>query len=95
MISATLGAKSSIIVLQALDLITTLAAFHLGVLEVNPLAGRLTTLFGSAGGVFFSNVIAVRILRRPRKLTWFANLFYVGVVCPNTFVLLVRFHLIH
>jgi hypothetical protein len=51
-LSHLLGTKSSFIVLQALDLITTLAAFHFGAFEVNPSVGRLTTLFGSAGGVF-------------------------------------------
>ena len=51
-LSHLLGTKSSFIVLQALDLITTLAAFHFGAFEVNPLVGRLTTLFASAGGVF-------------------------------------------
>jgi hypothetical protein len=45
-LSHRLDAKSSFVVLQALDLITTLAAFHFGAFEVNPLVGRLTTLFG-------------------------------------------------
>ena len=94
-LSHLLDAKSSFIVLQALDLITTLAAFHFGAFEVNPLVGRLTTLFGSAGGVFFSKLIAVLIVLRVRKLMWFANLFYVGVVCGNTFVLLALSHVIH
>lgn len=87
-ISHLLDAKSSFIVLQALDLITTLVAFHFGAFEVNPLVGRLTTLFGSAGGVSFSKIIAVLIVLRVRKLMWFANLFYIEVVCWNTFVLL-------
>ena len=93
-ISDLLNAKSSFIVLQALDLITTLVAFHFGAFEVNPLAGRLTALFGSTGGVFFSKVIAVLIVFRVRKLMWFANLFYLGVVCWNTFILLALSHFI-
>jgi len=41
-----LQAKSSFVVLQLLDLLTTLAAFHFGAFEVNPLVGHLTTLLG-------------------------------------------------
>ena len=93
-ISDLLNAKSSFIVLQALDLITTLVAFHFGAFEVNPLVGRLTTRFGSIGGVFSSKVIAVLIVFRVRKLMWFANLFYLGVVCWNTFILLALSHFI-
>jgi len=93
-ISDLLNAKSSFIVLQALDLITTLVAFHFGAFEVNPLVGHLTTLFGSTGGVFFGKVIAVLIVFRVRKLMWFANLFYLGVVCWNTFILLALSHFI-
>ena len=54
-------AKSSFFVLQALDLATTLVAFHFGAFEVNPLVGRLTTLLGPTGGVLASKVVAVLI----------------------------------
>src|ERR1700675_120589 len=77
-ISSILGAKSSFIVLQALDLATTLVAFHFGAFEVNPLVGRLTAAFGPAGGVLFSKVVATLIVFRVRKLLWVANLFYLG-----------------
>src|ERR1700720_1675665 len=83
------------IVVQALDLVTTLIAFHFGAFEVNPLVGRLTTTFGRPGGVLFSKVIAVLIIFRVRKLKWFANLFYLGVVCWNTVVLLALSHVMH
>jgi hypothetical protein len=73
-------AKSSFFVLQALDLATTLVAFHFGAFEVNPLVGRLTTLLGPTGGVLASKVIAVFVALRLRKLLWVANLFYLGVV---------------
>ena len=43
-------AKSSFFVLQALDLATTLVAFHFGAFEVNPLVGRFTTLLGPMAG---------------------------------------------
>ena len=87
-----LHAKSSFFVLQALDLSTTLIAFYFGAFEVNPLVGRLITLFGPAGGVLASKVVAVLIALRLRKLIWVANLFYVGIVCWNTFVLLILAH---
>ena len=85
-------AKSSFFVLQALDLATTLIAFHFGAFEVNPLVGRLTMLLGPTGGVLTSKVVAVLIALRLRKLMWVANLFYVGVVCWNTFILLMLAH---
>ena len=85
-------AKSSFFVLQALDLATTLIAFHFGAFEVNPLVGRLTTLLGPTGGVLVIKVVAVLIALRLRKLLWVANLFYVGVVCWNTFILLILAH---
>ena len=89
------ASRSFFIVLQALDLVTTLIAFHFGAFEVNPLVGRLTTTFGRPGGVLFSKVIAVLIIFRVRKLMWFANLFYLGVVCWNTLVLLALSHIMH
>ena len=85
-------AKSSFFVLQALDLATTLIAFHFGAFEVNPLVGRLTMLLSPTGGVLTSKVVAVLIALRLRKLMWVANLFYVGVVCWNTFILLILAH---
>ena len=87
-----LDARSSFVALQALDLITTLVAFHFGAFEMNPLVGRLTAFFGPAGGVVFSKVVAILIVLRVRKLMWFANLFYFGVVCRNTFILLALSH---
>ena len=90
-----LSARSSFIVLQVLDLTTTLIAFHYGAFEVNPFVGRLTNIFGPTGGVLFSKVIAVLIFFRMRKLMWVANLFYLGVVCWNTIILLGFAHIMH
>lgn len=90
-----LQSKSGFIVLQILDLITTLVAFHFGGFELNPLVGRLTAVFGATGGVVFSKVVAVLIVFRVRKLMWFANLFYLVVVCWNVFVLLAISHVKH
>jgi Domain of unknown function (DUF5658) len=90
-----LQSKSGFIVLQILDLITTLVAFHFGGFELNPLVGRLTAVFGATGGVLFSKVVAVLIVFRVRKFMWFANLFYLVVVCWNVFVLLALSHVKH
>lgn len=94
-IADVLTARSSFIVLQLLDLTTTLVAFHYGAFEVNPLVGRLTHIFGPTGGVLFSKAIAVLIIFRVRKLMWAANLFYLGVVCWNTIVLFGLAHTMH
>jgi Domain of unknown function (DUF5658) len=77
--------------LQVLDLLTTLAAFHAGAFEVNPLVARLTLQFGRFGGVLLSKVIAVGIALGIKRLVWVVNLFYVGVVCWNIAVLIILF----
>jgi len=73
--------------LQVLDLLTTLAAFHAGAFEVNPLVARLTLQFGRFEGVLMSKLIAVGIALFVKRLVWVVNLFYVGVVCWNIVVL--------
>lgn len=94
-ISNTLHSKYSFVILQVLDLVTTLVAFHFGAFEVNPLVGHLTTRLGPTGGVLLSKLIAVVIVTRVRKLLWVANLFYLGIVCWNTFILLAISHIKH
>ena len=76
------------LVLQAMDLVTTLAAFHVGAFEINPLVARLTREFGAVGGLILSKLIALLIVSRVRKLVWVANVFYSGVVLWNIYVLL-------
>jgi len=90
--SNLLHSKSSFVVLQALDLVTTLVAFHFGAFEVNPLVGRFTSAFGPTGGVLVSKLIAILIVFRVRKLMWIANIFYLGIVCWNTAILLALSH---
>lgn len=75
--------------LQVLDLLTTLAAFHLGAFEVNPLVARLTLQFGRLRGVLISKLIAVAIAMGVRRLVWVVNISYTGVVCWNIIVLIV------
>ena len=91
-IADILTARASFIVLQMLDLATTLIAFHFGAFEVNPLVAHLTRIFGPIGGVVLTKLVAVLIIFRVRKLMWVANLSYVGVVCWNILVLFALFH---
>ena len=74
--------------LQVLDLLTTIAVFHFGGLEVNPLVGRLTEQFGQFRGVLLSKLMAVLLALGVRRLVWAINLFYTGIVCWNLIVLL-------
>jgi hypothetical protein len=82
-----LQSRSSFIVLQILDLVTTLLAFHLGAFEINPLVARLTVMFGPIGGVLCSKLIAIFIATGVRRRLWIVNLFYSGVVCWNIIIL--------
>ena len=75
-------------VLQVLDLLTTMAAFHKGAFEVNPLVAWLTMHFGRFGGVLLSKLLSVFIAMGVKRLVWAVNLFYVVVVLWNVIVLL-------
>jgi hypothetical protein len=78
-------------VLQVLDLLTTLIAFHFGAFEVSPLVAWLTLHFGRTGGVFMSKVFAIVIALGVKRLLWVVNLFYAAVVCWNVIVLVLLF----
>ena len=78
-----LRSRWTFVVLQVLDLLTTLYAFHAGALEVNPLVARLTLLFGRFGGVLMSKLIAIAIVMGIRKRLWIINLIYIGIVGWN------------
>jgi uncharacterized protein DUF5658 len=82
----TLNTRSSFILLQVLDLLTTLAAFRVGGFEVNPLVANLTIHFGRVGGVVLSKVIAVLLMLGVRRRLWMVNLVYIGVICWNLIV---------
>ena len=82
-----LQSRSSFIVLQILDFLTTLLAFHLGAFEINPIVARLTVMFGPVGGVLCSKLIAIFIAAGVRKRLWIVNLFYSGIVCWNIIIL--------
>jgi hypothetical protein len=74
--------------LQILDLLTTLAAFHFGGYEANPLVAELTEHLGRFRGVVASKLIAIFIALGVRRLVWVVNLFYTGIVVWNLVVLL-------
>jgi hypothetical protein len=78
-----LRSRWTFVVLQVLDLLTTLYAFHAGALEVNPLVAHLTVLFGRFGGVLMSKLIAIAIAMGIRKRLWIINLIYIGIVGWN------------
>ena len=82
----TLNTRSSFILLQVLDLLTTLAAFRVGGFEVNPIVASLTIHFGRLGGVVLSKVIAVLLMLGVRRRLWMVNLVYIGVICWNVAV---------
>ena len=73
--------------LQVLDLSTTLAVFHYGGFEANPLVAGLTQHFGQFRGVFTSKLIAILIALGVRRLVWVINLFYAAIVFWNVVVL--------
>jgi hypothetical protein len=77
--------------LQILDLLTTLAAFHVGAFEVSPLVAQLTFRFGRLRGVLISKLIAVAIAMGVRRLVWVVNLFYTLVVGWNLVVMTILY----
>lgn len=90
-----LRARSTFIILQVLDLLTTLAAFRVGAFEVNPLVARFTVMFGPMQGVLYSKLIAIVIAMGVRRLLWVVNLFYSGIILWNLLVLFLLAHKIH
>jgi uncharacterized protein DUF5658 len=77
--------------LQILDLLTTLAAFRVGALEINPLVAYFARQFGRFGGVLISKLFAILIAFGVRRLIWIVNIFYTAVVCWNVVILILLF----
>jgi hypothetical protein len=88
-LSRTLRSRWTFAGLQVLDLLTTLAAFHFGAFEANPMVAHLTLQFGRVRGVLISKLIAVAIAMGVRRLVWVVNLFYTLIVCWNVIVTVV------
>jgi len=74
------------VVLQVFDILTTLAAFHVGAFEANPLVARLTHVFGATQGLIVGKLITLLLALGVRKRMWIVNLFYVLVVVWNIYV---------
>ncbi len=87
-----LRSRTTFIVLQVLDLATTLVAFRFGAFEMNPLVANLTTQFGPLRGVLMSKLICVAIALGVRRLVWIVNLYYLGIVSWNVVVVLLLSH---
>jgi hypothetical protein len=83
-----LRSRYTFIVLQALDLATTLVAFHMGGFEMNPIVARLAVFLGPIGGVLCSKAITCLIVLRVRRLVWVANVLYTGVIFWNCIILI-------
>lgn len=83
-----LHSKWTFLTLQAMDILTTLAAFRVGAFEFNPLVARFTHELGPVAGLIVSKVITLLIVLGVRRLVWVANLVYSGVVLWNIYVLL-------
>jgi hypothetical protein len=80
--------KWTFVVLQVLDILTTLAAFHVGGFEANPLVARLTRELGVTKGLIGGKVMALLIVLGVRRRVWVINLFYAAVVLWNIYVVL-------
>jgi|SRR5678810_2616 hypothetical protein len=76
------------VVLQGLDLLTTMVAFRMGAFEVNPLVAHLTVTFGRFRGVLLSKLIAIGIAMGVRKLIWVVNIIYAIIIVWNSINLL-------
>ena len=86
-IKKVLFSRWTFVVLQLLDLTTTLVAFRLGAMEVNPLVAHLAVYFGRTGGVVVSKLIAILIAMGVKRRIWIINLFYVAIIVWNILVL--------
>jgi hypothetical protein len=61
----------------------TMAAFHAGAFEVNPMVAHLITYLGRWRGVLASKLIAIAIAMGVRKRLWIVNVFYGVIILWN------------
>lgn len=81
------NSRWTFVVLQVLDLTTTLIAFHLGAIEANPLVAHFTATFGWLRGLIISKLFAIGIAMGVRRLLWVVNVFYAGIIVWNLLIL--------
>jgi hypothetical protein len=84
----SVNSRWTFVVLQVLDLTTTLIAFHMGAMEANPLVAHFTATFGWLRGLVISKLIAIGIAMGVRRLIWVVNIFYAGIILWNLLILL-------
>lgn len=78
------------IVLQCLDLLTTLLVFHYGGLELNPVVRSLMPFMGRALAVLACKAALVAVIcafSRRKRVLLFADVLYTGVVIWNLVIL--------
>lgn len=74
------------ITLQCMDLLTTLAAFSRGGIELNPVVRSLMPWTGQTLAVFVSKAILVALFllySRRKRILYIGNIVYTGVVAWN------------
>jgi|SRR5579862_3516725 len=84
----SVNSRWTFVVLQVLDLTTTLIAFHLGAVEANPLVAHFTATFGWLRGLIISKMFAIAIAMGVKRLIWVVNVFYTGIILWNLVILL-------
>jgi len=84
--SEILNTRSVFILIQLLDLLTTLVVFRIGGYEANPMVATLIANLGRTGGLVMSKLIALVLMLGVRKRLWMVNLIYIGVICWNLIV---------
>ena len=82
----TLNSKLLFAALQLADLLLTLACFHFGLTEVNPVTLHLIVVFGLIGGLIVSKLLACAAVLPMKKLVWVGNVAYFLIVAWNTFL---------
>ena len=81
-----LNSKLVFIVLQLGDLLSTLACFHFGLIEKNPINVHLIAALGVLPGLFLAKLLTCTVILPMKRLVWLGNLFYSGVVVWNLFL---------
>lgn len=81
------NSRWTFVVLQVLDLTSTLIAFHLGAVEANPLVAHFTATFGWLRGLVISKLVAIAIAMGVKRLIWVVNVFYTFIIVWNLVIL--------
>lgn len=79
------------VILQCLDLLTTLLVLHHGGQELNPVVRSLMPLTGRAMALFICKATLVAVIcafSRRKRVLLFADILYTGVVIWNVLILI-------